>query len=475
MKQNSEVDEIFKFWLSNRKEKKFDLTKSKDELLLDLYQRLVNGDYETLNDLALGIAKSYHANDPESISKYVKKLDLMLNNPIGIVNKFFNEHILDESTVFEKSEDIWTAYAKVIAEKFPKFYGNVTYIDLTSMSFDFKDRISLAVNKAMKEKGFMPNKFDGNLFINKTFSKSNGKNQSLLLMAYCDLVDRYVGKFDKIIPKKPKEDDFNNFCNAIQTLFSNLENEMTKETKSNPLFIMKNKSVKKFLNEHRPILHTINFGDSEVYRCRVREALNHIKDSENKEKIKDEDKSVAEEFYGRLKKLNKAFKISDKDGIFPVNYYAIMPLHVKTCFALVDSLQKSGYLSKQDSTELYQVKSVLNRFKQDRQITSVDLQGMAQDNFFKEYRCKIRTSENVVDLTDEENYKLFKDMVIETMQEYNLPYFDTCIKGVAYNLARARRPINLGDEDQGHEAYDKKFKKYCSKVANPVMKEDRVK
>ncbi len=479
------IEQMFRDWLSKCHEKTFDLSKSRDEIFLEFYQKFGKGEFKTLDSLATAIFKSYYFSKPNEMQSFARKSELMLMNKNELINKFFKEKILDDDVKMSisDSDDIWKVYAKVLAEKLPKVLGNVNYVEFSGRGFDYSDKVRREIIQAMKEKGFTHSKIDDNLFFcpEKNVSSDIKVSQKFILDSYIKVVDRYIYKFDRIISKDCSEEDFNVFCESVGKLFSNLEAKMTDETKKSPDFISKNKYVKNFFEEQIPLLRAVYFKDGVKYHASLKAALDKFEKYEDKEtfvKEQHDDALLLDAFLNKLKELGSVLTIKDEDGQnYPVNYFVVMTIDADKCSRLITNLQKSGYVSEDEANKLYLIKGVLrNNFSGDKEINPLDLNKDWHNNIFKEFKVKIQRNGKVIDLQNDDNFIMFKNMVIKTIEEYNLPYTRMCVRGVAYNLARGKKAVNLGEYDDGsHKEYEKAFKKYYSVVVKPTKNDEKIK
>ncbi len=443
--KDSEIYQNFKEWVMRFNERPFDLTRSKEEVAEEFYERFLSGYYKSVKDFAKSVLKSYILTNEDEIIEFVKPEDLIIKKPVDLINKFLNEYIVENDKVdCQNTNDVSEAIAKLIFAEAENVFGNVIYLDMLNPKFKTVPEIKRGVVEAYKQEGFLPYSKDVRFLIRKEkTAEINGgtKHQIALLKMYDYIFENYIKNYQSHIHKDFSEDQYNEFWTVVKLCLDNIENRLTEESRKNEKFVEDKHLADTFFEStkekvRRTFTKEGRYGD--YYNVIKNSLKNYLGGNYDNQDIQN-----LQQFYQRIELVNGALKITDeKRQNYPANYFVYMPIHPATILDLLSRFQKSTFLSDKQKLLVGDTKRLIRAtFPNPYMSNTGDVAKVGE--VLLPFKNKTQFSDGTVrDLTSDEKYNEFVGKVENYIKQNNLPGYSLCISCVGKDIYKGREPIN---------------------------------
>lgn len=447
------IYENFVDWVMRFNQKTFDLTLPKEDVAEQFTDRLLIGYYKNINDLYMAILKSYIITKEDEVADFVVPEDLVIKKPVSLINKFLNEYVTDEKVECKNKNDVINTIAGLIFEDCKNTFGSVIYLEMVNQKFKAMPEVKSAVIDLYKKDGYVAYTKDPRFLIGtkKESRLSNEpRQQKRLLDAYISIVDNYIKNYKVHINKNFTEEQYNKLWSVVRLCLNNIEDRLTENFKLDEKYIVaKNLTDKFFKTKQEEVRKALTrAGRHGDYCLQIKESIKKFASGNYEET----DVQNLNEFYDRLKVLKKALSITDSNNKnYPTNYFVCMPIHPLTAIDLISKFQKSGFLTKEQESNVSLAKRLIRE--------SFPFQYMANNGDVEDVKSVLLAYKHktvfpngqVKDLSSDESYAEFVKEVEDYLVENKLPKNSVCISSVAHDMIRDREPINMGKKETEKE------------------------
>ena len=443
--QNSE-EESFYEWMETMPDKALDLSKDKEEVFWDFYNRLLAGDYKEKGNskasfiwVARAFVKSYYEAGKEKeiesfIDKEAWKVKYKSNFPL--ITKFTNDFFSDEKVEIKNSEEMKKCFASIAAQKLSTIFGSC--VQVTNQNDKVVDTgFKLAVKRMLEDKGYVEK---AGFMTGGPQAEINEKYQPMILNMYVNTANSFV-RHRSGLKRKMDDNKFESVWDAVEEYLQNCESLMTENTKKNPNF----KKAKAEYEAQKSIKHHIrdNYTLTGIYGDYYNNVLSCVKRFKAKTNTP-KDNEIAAEFLKRTQKIHRALSYKDSLGrSYTCNYYVYTDTPPMSMVYLIGDFSKNvPGLSDKDVKMLAETKTLVRRAfgERIRNKQNVHSYPAALQMF------KFRTKDH--DLTDEKNFENFTREVENNVKKFNLPRTELCAQMVGIDLLKGKTPVKIEEIEE---------------------------
>lgn len=443
LEEEKELLQAFREWVGSINEKTYDLTKPKSEIRDKFIERVVGNKYKSLTNFSMAVLKSFMKYKEEDVLPFVNTNDYKIKKSVGMINKFFNDYVLDDNSAdCKNSDDVCKLFSKIVLDEMEETYGAVAYLDI--MKDKTMDRLKPYLTEEIKNRGYVSCPKDPRFLIKTT--QYNGHvvtdRQSTILKNYEKIVNKYIVDWAPHITENTTDSQYFEFWETVKICLLGMELCMTPETKKSETFIKNKEIIDDFyVNKIDKIRRSkTNDGKRGNYYNLVNGSLDRCINKTNSL----EDTEILKRFYHKLENLKEALSYKDENGdSYPVNYFVCMSIHPSTIMSILTKMQRSDLFTKDQVKFLTTVKSEIRK-----QIPSTNLRNDGDvektESVLYGYRLNaVFIDGRKTDLRTDKAYNDFIKKVDEYIDDNNLPRYGVCISLVADAMRNGRSPIKM--------------------------------
>lgn len=435
--------QVFREWVGSIDEKTYDLTKPKSEIRDKFLERVIDNKYKSLTNFSMAVLKSFMKYKEEDVLPFVDTGAYKIKKPVGMINKFFNDYVLDDNSAnCSSSDDVCKLFSKIVLDEMEEVYGAVAYLDIVKDKT--MNRLKPFLTEEIKNRGYVPCQKDVRFLIKTTQYDGHvvPNRQSTILKNYEKVVKNYIVNWTLHVSENTTDSQYFEFWETVKLCLLGMELCMTPETKKSEVFIKNKQIIDDFYeNKIDKIRRSkTNDGKRGDYYNLVNGSLDRCINKTNTP----EDTEILKRFYHKLENLKEALSYTDENGnSYPVNYFVCMPIHPSTIMSILTKMQRSDLFTKDQTDFLTTVKSEIRR-----QIPSTNLRNDGDvektESVLVGYRLNaVFLDGRTTDLRTDKAYNEFIKKVDDYIDENNLPRSGICISLVADAMRNNRSPIKM--------------------------------
>ncbi len=450
-KQEQElIEEGFIDWMENMPEKGFDLSKDKDIIFLEFYERLLGGDFKeeestksSNKKIAKAFLKSYYnAEREDEILPYIDKeaWKIKYKESFPFITKFVNEYFADEKVEITNIDELRKTLAVIAANKLSKVYGSCIQINNTKNKI-VDTGFKLAITRSLLDMGYVE---QADFLVGGPQTEINEKYQPLILTMYINTANSFM-RHHNGLRRKMEDNKYDLVWNSLEQYLKNCESLLTDKTKQDPTF----KKVKAEIDEYIESKHQLRehytlsgiYGD---YYNTVLSCVKRFKAGENTP----EDKEIVSEFLNRTQEINKALAYKDSHGRgYACNYFVYTNTPPMSMLYLMGEFSKNiPDLSPNDVKMITETKSLIRKAFGDK----IKNRQTIQSYHDALHMFQFKTTEH--DLTKPENFDKFANEVAKRVDKYHLPKTELCVQIVGADVLKGKEPVKVDELENAKSA-----------------------
>ncbi len=419
----------------------------------NLINCIINGKYSNLDKFVSAVLKSYYDRRKEDfqqeVKKYIDSRDYTISKKHELVEKFLNENVLNDRVGISETKNIPFVLSSIIVKKMEEIFGDVIYFNPKN---SYWGNMTSEIENALKYAGYTRPFADINLYVSdkhhENFSDNIKFYQQTIKDAYISVIESYIKTPSTLVTKGISREDYEKSCNVIEKFLDNCERLMTRKTFED----IDVSTVRSFYNEFKA------FGRKQAYDVYSPGDLYwNIEEASSKKSFgtaSEEDEKVLEDFMDRLKVMNMALKVKDKNGNnYPANYFLIMPIRIASILGVLKDL-KSSSNSKKDKSLISKSEELIRESFPTIYLKSWRTEFNPELFMESRYRVCVRSRDGsvIMDLLDKNVFNDFCQQAEEVIDKNNLPLTEACYMAVCDKLSRGKPVFNLNGVE-GAEKY----------------------